>query len=98
MSQERLLRVLLGPHISEKSTRAVEAGNQIVFKVLPNATKMEIKQAIEKLFEVNVESVRVVNLKGKEKRTRFGIGRRNHWKKAYVRLQEGQDINLMGKE
>ena len=98
MNQERLLKVLLGPHISEKSTRAVETGNQIVFKVLPNATKMEIKQAIEKLFEVNVESVQVVNLKGKEKRTRFGIGRRNHWKKAYVRLQEGQDINLMGKE
>ena len=98
MNQERLMKVLLGPLISEKSTRAAEAGNQIVFKVLPNATKAEIKQAIEKLFEVTVKSVNVVNTSGKEKRTKFGIGRRNHTKKAYVRLQEGQDINLVGKE
>lgn len=98
MNQERLLKVLVGPHVSEKSTRAMETGNQIVFKVLPDASKDEIKQAIEKLFEVNVEAVTVVNSKGKEKRTRHGMGRRNHWKKAYVRLQAGQDINLMGKE
>ncbi|MBI3560389.1 MAG: 50S ribosomal protein L23 [Gammaproteobacteria bacterium] len=98
MNQERILRVLLGPHISEKSTRAAEAGNQIVFKVLPDASKLEIKQAVEKLFEVNVQSVSVVNCKGKERRTKFGTGRRNHTKKAYVRLQAGQDINLMGKE
>ncbi len=98
MSMERLLKVLLGPHVSEKSTRAMETGNQVVFKVLPDATKAEIKEAVEKLFEVNVKSVAVVNSKGKEKRTRHGMGRRNHWKKAYVRLQEGQDINLMGTE
>ena len=98
MNQARLMKVLLGPLISEKSTRVIEAGNQIVFKVLPDATKAEIKQAVEKLFEVSVMSVNVVNTSGKEKRTKFGIGRRNHAKKAYVRLQEGQDINLIGKE
>jgi len=94
MSQERLYKVLLGPIISEKAAMAGEAGNQVAFKVLPSATKIEIKAAVEKLFEVKVEGVRTLNVKGKTKRTRYGIGKRNDWKKAYVRLQEGQEIDL----
>ena len=73
MNQERVFKVLLGPHISEKSTIVAELNNQVVFKVAPDATKPEIKAAVEQLFEVNVESVQVVNLKGKRKRTRYGL-------------------------
>lgn len=93
MNKERLMKVLLAPVVSEKSTIAGENG-QVVFKVLPDATKPEIKSAVEMLFEVKVEQVRVVNQSGKRKR--FGVlqGRRNDWKKAYVRLQEGQDIDF----
>ena len=98
MNQERLMNILLSPLVSEKSTNAAETANQIVFKVLPSATKQEIKAAIELLFEVNVENVQVANVKGKTKRTQNGVGRRNDWKKAYIRLQEGQDINFVGAE
>lgn len=98
MSQERLMNVLLEPHVTEKSSAAAEQGNQIVFKVTPDATKSEIKQAVEMLFEVNVEAVQVTNVKGKTKRTQTGMGRRKNWKKAYIRLQEGQDINFIGAE
>lgn len=98
MNQERLMNVLLGPHVSEKSTNAAEAANQIVFKVGTDASKDEIKKAVELLFEVNVVSVQVSNVKGKTKRTRTGVGRRKNWKKAYIRLQEGQDINFIGAE
>ena len=94
MSQERLYKVLLGPVVSEKAAMAGEAGNQVVFKVTTDATKTEIKAAIEKLFEVNVEAVRTLTVKGKTKRTRHGMGKSSDWKKAYVRLQEGQDIDL----
>ena len=98
MNQERLMKVLLEPHISEKSTNAAEQGNQVVFKVTPDATKSEIKQAVEKLFKVTVQGVQVSNSKGKTKRTRFGVGKRKDWKKAYVRLSEGDDINFLGTE
>ncbi|MGD8926847.1 MAG: 50S ribosomal protein L23 [Thioalkalispiraceae bacterium] len=98
MNQERLMKVLLEPHISEKSTNVAEQGNQVVFKVTTDATKSEIKQAVEKLFNVTVEGVQVSNTKGKTKRTRFGIGKRKDWKKAYVRLSEGNDINFLGTE
>ncbi len=98
MSQERLMKVLLEPHISEKSTNAAQQGNQVVFKVMTDATKLEIKQAVEKLFEVTVEDVSVVNVKGKVKRNRFGAGKRKDWKKAYVRLKSGDDINFLGTE
>jgi large subunit ribosomal protein L23 len=98
MNQERLMNVLLEPHVSEKSTVAAEKANQVVFKVATDASKSEIKQAVELLFEVNVESVQVTNVKGKSKRTQNGIGHRKNWKKAYVRLQEGQDINFIGAE
>ena len=98
MNQERLMNILVSPHVSEKSTNAAETANQIVFRVANTATKKEIKGAIEMLFEVNVENVQVANVKGKTKRTQNGIGRRNNWKKAYIRLQEGQDINFIGAE
>ena len=98
MNQERLMNILVSPHVSEKATNAAESANQIVFRVANTATKKEIKGAIEMLFEVNVENVQVANVKGKTKRTQNGIGRRNNWKKAYIRLQEGQDINFIGAE
>lgn len=98
MNQERLMNILVSPHVSEKATNAAETANQIVFRVANTATKKEIKGAIEMLFEVNVENVQVANVKGKTKRTQNGIGRRNNWKKAYIRLQEGQDINFIGAE
>ena len=78
MNQERLMNILLSPHVSEKSTNAAENANQIVFKVATTATKQEIKNAVEMLFEVNVENVQVANVKGKTKRTQNGVGRRNN--------------------
>lgn len=98
MNQERLMNVLLEPHVSEKSSNAGEKANQMVFKVATDATKTEIKQAVELLFEVKVDDVQVINVKGKTKRTQMGVGRRKDWKKAYIRLQEGQDINFVGAE
>ncbi len=96
MSQERLMKVLLAPHVSEKTTRVADQANQVVFKVLPDATKIEIKKAVELLFEVQVSSVQVSNMKGKLKRFGQSIGRRKSWKKAYVTLAEGQDIDFIG--
>lgn len=98
MNQERLMKVLLAPHISEKSTLAGDRANQHVFRVLPDATKSEIKQAVEQLFDVKVDQVRTINLQGKQKRFGQKMGRRNHWKKAYVTLHAGQEINLGGAE
>ena len=96
--QERLMTVIRGPHLSEKSHMAAES-NQVVLKVRPDATKAEIRQAVELLFEVDVENVTVVNVKGKNKRFGMTRGRRNDWKKAYVRLAEGSDIEtLLGTE
>lgn len=94
MNLERLYKVLLGPVISEKSAVVADKGNQVVFKVVKTATKPEIKAAVEKLFNVSVQDVRVLNVKGKTKRTRFGMGQRSDWKKAYVRLAEGQEIDF----
>lgn len=94
MNQERLYKVLLGPVVSEKSATVAESANQVVFKVLPNANKAEVKAAVEKMFDVKVQNVRVLNVKGKTKRTRYGIGMRSDWKKAYVRLEQGQDIDF----
>ncbi len=96
--QERLMTVIRGPHMSEKSHMAVE-NNQIVLKVRTDATKAEIRQAVELLFEVEVDNVTVVNVKGKNKRFGMTRGRRKDWKKAYVRLAEGTDIDtLLGTE
>ncbi len=94
--EERLLKVLKAPHISEKSTMVAEKLNTIVFKVANDATKAEIKAAVEKLFEVKVEAVRTLNVMGKTKRTGARVGRRSDWKKAYVTLVPGQDIDFMG--
>lgn len=97
MNQDRLLQILLAPHVSEKAAYAAEAG-QNVFKVATTATKLEIKRAVESLFEVEVEAVRVVNVKGKSKRFGVRVGKRSDWRKAYVRLKEGQTIDLMTAE
>lgn len=94
MNIERLYKVLLGPHISEKTSIATEASNSYTFKVVPDATKPEIKAAVERLFEVQVAAVRTLNVKGKVKRTQRGISRRKNWKKAYVRLAEGHAIDF----
>ncbi len=98
MSQERLMTVLLGPHVSEKSTTLADANNQVTFRVRPDATKDEIKRAVELMFEVDVTSVQVANQKGKSKRFGAIRGRRKDWKKAYVRIAEGQDIDFLGAE
>jgi large subunit ribosomal protein L23 len=98
MNSERLYQVLLGPHISEKATRVTELNNQVVFKVAPNASKPEIKQAVEALFEVKVMSVQVVNTKGKTKRTARGPGKRNDVRKAYVCLASGHSIDFVDVE
>ena len=92
--QERLMQVLLAPVVSEKSTFVADKGNQYVFRVASNATKPEIKAAVELMFKTQVKSVSVVNVRGKEKRSGRFMGRRNHWKKAYVALQAGQEINF----
>lgn len=96
--QERLMTVLQGPHFSEKSTLSAELYNQIVFKVRTDATKREIRDAVELLFEVKVENVKVVNCHGKAKRFGQTRGRRVNWKKAYVRLAEGSQIDFLGAE
>ena len=92
MNHERLMNVLIGPHLSEKSTNVMGESNQVVFKVLPNASKAEIKKAVEMLFEVDVENVTTANVKGKVKRFGLSFGRRSDWKKAYIRLAKGQTI------
>ena len=94
ISEERLLKVLAAPHVSEKSTLATESNNTLVFKVAVDATKAEIKAAVEKLFEVEVKKVNTLNVKGKTKRTGMRMGRRKDWKKAYVTLVEGQTLDV----
>lgn len=94
MLEERLLRVLKAPHVSEKATNNAEQSNTMVFKVAVDANKAEIAQAVEKLFEVKVDSVRTVLVKGKTKRHGVRMGRRSDWKKAYVTLAEGQDLDF----
>ncbi|TRX53101.1 50S ribosomal protein L23 [Thalassomonas sp. M1454] len=98
INEERLLKVILAPNISEKATMSAEANNTVVFKVATDASKLEIKAAVEKLFEVEVTGVRTLNVKGKVKRTGARFGRRNDWKKAYVTLSEGSDIDFVGAE
>ena len=93
-NQERLMQVLLAPIISEKSTFIGEKRNQYVFRVASSATKPEIKAAVELMFKTQVKSVSVMNVHGKEKRSGRFMGRRNNWKKAYVALAAGQEINF----
>lgn len=94
MNQERLMQILIVPHVSEKSAIMGDKAAQHVFQVLPDASKVEIKQAVELMFKVKVDSVRVLNMKGKVKRFQSAVGRRSNLKKAYVRLAAGQDINF----
>src|SRR5882672_1316566 len=98
-NNERLMKVLLAPVISEKGTYVGEKNNQYLFRVMPDATKPEIKAAVELMFgtkdkKIEVVSVQVANVKGKEKRFGRFMGRRNNWKKAYVRLKPGHEINF----
>jgi large subunit ribosomal protein L23 len=95
MNEERLLKILLAPHVSEKSNRLTDRYNQVAFKVTPDATKPEIKDAVELLFKVKVKGVTVLNVKGKRKRFGAMSGRRSDWKKAYVSLEAGHEINFM---
>lgn len=96
--RERLMQILLGPHVSEKATALAEKSNQVVFRVRSDATKADVRQAVELLFEVKVERVSVVRIPAKTKRFGQRAGTRQAWKKAYVRLAPGQDINFMGAE
>jgi large subunit ribosomal protein L23 len=98
MNQERILQVLLAPHVSEKSAIMADAAEQYVFKVEPTATKIEIKQAVESLFDVKVRSVNVLNVKGKRKVFKGRKGQRNGIRKAIVRLAAGQEIDFASAE
>jgi large subunit ribosomal protein L23 len=97
-TQERLMKILLAPQISEKATFVAEKNEQVIFRVSPDATKPEIKAAVEMMFNVTVDGVRVANVKGKVKRMGRLVGRRNDWKKAYVCLAPGQEINFAASE
>lgn len=94
MSAESLFRVINAPHISEKSAIVAEENNCVVFRVALTATKPEIKKAVEKAFGVKVKSVQVLNVKGKTKRNRYGLVQKSDWKKAYVTLEAGQEIDF----
>jgi large subunit ribosomal protein L23 len=93
-SNERLMTVLLAPVVSEKGTMIADKHEQVIFRVDPRATKPEVKAAVELMFKVQVESVQIANVKGKQKRFGANFGRRRDWKKAYVCLKEGQEINF----
>jgi large subunit ribosomal protein L23 len=95
-SESRLAQVLIAPIVSEKATMAAEKHNQVLFKVMRDATKPEIKAAVELMFKVTVDSVQTVQHKGKTKRFAKGVGRRDHVKKAYVCLAQGQELNFSG--
>ena len=94
MNQERVFQVLLGPHVSEKASIIADLNNQYVFKVAVDATKLEVKKAVEQLFKVKVDAVQTLKVKGKVKRNKYGYSKRPSWKKAYVRLEQGQDIDF----
>ena len=96
MNQERVYQVLRGPHVSEKSTVIADEANQVVFKVAVDATKREIKAAVEQLFDVQVRDVRVANVNGKRKNFGRIRGRRPDWKKAYVALEAGNELDFIG--
>lgn len=95
MKTERMYQIIRMPHISEKTARLQADSNQYVFEVRPDATKQDIRRAVEGLFEVDVEQVRVVNVKGKPKSFRLMAGRQKDWKKAYVRIKSGQTIEAV---
>lgn len=94
MNNERLMKVLLAPIVSEKSAAIADEARQFAFKVTPDASKPEIKAAVELMFKVEVDNVRVINMKGKSKRHGAIMGRRPNWRKAYVKLMPGHDIDF----
>ena len=94
MNRERVFQVLLGPHVSEKAAIAADSNNQFVFRVAGDATKSEIRKSVEQLFKVSVEDVQTLKVKGKVKRNRYGYSTKPTWKKAYVRIAQGQDIDF----
>ena len=94
IEKSKLANILLAPIVSEKSTIAAENSNQFVFKVQKVATKLEVKKAVELMFDVEVDSVQVLNVKGKVKRFGRALGKRSDWKKAYVKLKSGHDIDF----
>ena len=96
--EKRLMTIILGPHVSEKSTAVADQNNQVVFKVRPDATKVEIRKAVELLFEVKVGNVTVVNVSGKVRLRGANRSRKSDWKKAYVKLAPGQNLDFMGVE
>ncbi|WP_111658261.1 50S ribosomal protein L23 [Isoalcanivorax indicus] len=98
MNQERIFQVLLAPHVSEKASVVADKNGQYVFKVARDASKREIKKAVEQLFDVKVEAIQTLNVKGKRKVFGRVQGKRSDWKKAYVSLQAGQDIDFLAAE
>ncbi len=98
MNREKLMNVLLAPVVSEKSSRLADVNRQYVFKVMKSATKPEVKKAVELMFDVKVDNVQISNMRGKVKAHGRSIGRRSDWKKAYVTLSEGHDIDFTGAE
>ena len=98
MNREKLMNVLLAPVVSEICSRLADANRQFVFKVMKSATKPEVKKAVELMFDVKVDNVQVSNMRGKVKAHGRSIGRRADWKKAYVTLSEGHDIDFTGAE
>ena len=98
MNQERIMKVLIAPIVSEKSTRLADVHRQFVFKVMTEASKPDVRKAVELMFDVKVEGVQIANVRGKTKRFGQSVGKRSDWKKAYVTLAEGHDIDFMGAE
>lgn len=98
MNDQRLYQILLAPHVSEKTATAAEMEGRHTFRVAPDATKIEVRKAVEKLFDVTVRGVQIVNVPGKAKKSGSKQSKRSDWKKATVRLADGQDIDFMGIE
>ena len=98
MNQERIMKVLIAPIVSEKSTRLADRNRQFVFKVVKDASKPDVRKAVELMFDVKVDGVQIANVRGKAKRFGNSMGKRSDWKKAFVTLAEGHDINFMGAE
>ena len=98
MNDKRLHEVLIRPHVSEKTATSAEMQGRHAFRVAKDATKVEVRHAVEKLFDVEVRSVQIVNVRGKTKRFAQTTGKRSGWRKAIVRLAEGQDLDFMGIE
>ena len=95
MSTTNVYEVIRAPRVSEKTARLQEVSNQYVFEIAKTATKADVKAAVEKIFEVTVKAVNVVNVKGKNKSFKFRSGKRGDWRKSYVTLAEGQSIDVM---